>query len=297
MDFRSCTLLDDDDAQLEVGVLGRLMGRSKSLGNAVVVGDRVSFTIEGDRATIVEVEPRRNAFARRASGARPVGQVVAANLDQVVLVASAFQPRFREGLADRVLSQAEHSGLPARLVISKRDLDREHVAARILSDYARAGVPGHAVCSLTGEGIDELRHACETRRSLFLGHSGVGKSTLLNALSPGLALASGGVNRKTGKGRHTTSAAWLLRPRPGLELIDSPGVRTFGLWGVTARDLEQAYPEFRRFLGSCRFGDCRHGAEPACALREAVERGEVSERRFASFLNLRAELESEEERS
>ena len=163
-----------------------------------------------------------------------------------------------------------------------------------MGEYERAGVPCHAVCALGGEGLEPLRHALLGRRSLFVGHSGVGKSTLLNALVPGLDLLEGQVNEKTGKGRHTTTAAVLVRPESGLELIDTPGVRAFGLWGVGSRDLEQAYVEFRRFLGECRFADCRHASEPGCALRAAVEAGEVSRLRFESFLRLRAELEEEE---
>jgi ribosome biogenesis GTPase len=134
---------------------------------------------------------------------------------------------------------------------------------------------------------------CRGRRSLFVGHSGVGKSTLLNALVPELNLIVAQVNPKTGQGRHTTTAAWLLRPAPDLELIDTPGVRTFALWGVGPRDLDQAYPEFRRFLGECRFSDCGHHREPDCAVRAAVESGQIAARRHASFLKLRAELEAE----
>src|SRR4029450_4955479 len=146
----------------------------------------------------------------------------------------------------------------------------------------------------TGAGIDELLHACRGRRSLFVGHSGVGKSSLLNAMVPELELLAGRVNAKTGKGRETTTAAWPVRPKPQLELIDPPGIRVFGLWGVGARDLDQTYPEFRRFLGACRFDDCSRRSEPGCAVRAAAEAGEVPMRRFESFLKLREELAQEE---
>jgi len=294
VDFGAVALVDDEGRRFEAIVRGRLMGHNKSLGNTVVVGDRALCAREAERWMVEGVVPRRNAFSRRASGTRPIEQVVAANLDQIVLVASITDPPFRAGLADRVLSQAEHAGVPARLVLNKVDLDDAHVADGLLEDYARAGYAGHAISARTGLGLDGLRHACRDRRSLFIGHSGVGKSTLLNALAPGLALIEGAVNAKTGKGRHTTTAAWLLKSGDGVELIDTPGVRSFGLWGIGSRDLEQNYPEFRRYLGTCRFGDCRHASEPGCALRAAVESGAVAARRLASFHQLREELMAEE---
>ncbi len=294
VDFGSCVLLGEDGALRAATVRGRLMGRRKALGNAVVVGDRVRVVTERGRAVVDAVEPRRNAFSRRASGEQPAEQVVAADLDQVVLVAALADPEFRPGLADRVLAQAEHAGIPARLVLNKTDLGTADAARELLAGYERAGVPCHAVCALSGAGLESLRHALLGRRSLFVGHSGVGKSTLLNALVPGLDLLVGQVNARTGKGRHTTTAAVLLRPEPGLELIDTPGVRAFGLWGVGARDLEQAYVEFRRFLGECRFTDCRHADEPGCVVRAAVEAGDVSRLRYESFHKLRDELEQEE---
>jgi ribosome biogenesis GTPase len=293
VDFGQCRLRLDDGSERDAVVRGKLMGRRKALGNAVVVGDRVGWELEDARTVVHACLPRRNAFSRRASGDRPEEQVVAANLDQVVLVASLLDPEFRAGLADRVIAQAEHAGIPARLVINKVDLGSPAEALGIVADYEVAGTPGHTVCAKTGEGAEALRHACRGRRSLFVGHSGVGKSTLLNTLFPELDLKSGLVNAKTGRGRHTTTAAWLLVPEPELEVIDTPGVRTFGLWGIGPRDLEQAYVEFRRHLGTCRFRDCQHHAEPGCALLAAVQSGEIPRRRFESFLKLRDELEQE----
>jgi ribosome biogenesis GTPase len=293
VDFGGCVLVAEDGALFPATVRGRLMGPRKALGNAVVVGDLVGVEAEQDRVVVDEVQLRRNTFSRRAAGEQPIEQVVAANLDQVVLVTSLGQPDFSPGLADRVLAQAEHAGIPARLVLNKTDLGTPAEARTLLAEYERAGVPCHAVCATRGAGVEVLRHVLLGRRSLFVGHSGVGKSTLLNALVPGLKLLEGAVNEKTGRGRHTTSAAILVRPESGFELIDTPGVRAFGLWGIGPRDLEQAYTEFRRFLGLCRFTDCRHDTEPGCALRAAVEVGEISRLRYESFVKLREELEQE----
>lgn len=304
VDFGSCVLLLEDGVLIAARARGKLMGPRKSLGNAVVVGDHVLYerpavAASGGREVVVSgVEPRRNHFSRRASGHRVAEQVVAVNLDQVVLVASIADPEFSRGLADRVFCQAEHAGLPARLVLNKVDLVTRSPGIDpqvVLDDYAQAGVAGHRVCAKTQEGIDALREACRGHRSLFVGHSGVGKSTVLNALVPGLELLEGEVNEKTGKGRHTTTAAVLVRPEPGFELIDTPGVRAFAPWGIGARDLDQAYREFRPFLGACRFGDCRHRGEPGCAVADAAESALIAPRRYASYRRLLEELEAEDE--
>lgn len=290
VDFGGVRLLSDAGEAHDATVPGRLRDTRKALGNAVVTGDRVRLAWEAGRAVVDQVEPRRNAFSRRATGERVEEQVVAANLDQVFVIASLQRPEFRPGLADRVLVQCARAGIPCVLVLNKVDLDTRHEAEGILAEYARAGVPRLATCALSGQGVDAVRERCRGRRTLFAGHSGVGKSTLLERLLPGETLARAEVNEVTGKGRHTTTAAVLFRPEPGTELIDTPGVRAFGLWGVDAGDLVEYYPELKPLLGGCRFGDCRHDREPGCALRAAVERGEIGERRFASYCKLRDEL-------
>jgi ribosome biogenesis GTPase len=290
IDFGSVRVLSDDERSYEATVPGRLRGAKKALGNAVVTGDRVKLAWEGERAIVEAVDPRRNAFSRRAAGEREVEQVVAANLDRVLVVAALQRPDFKHGLVDRVLVQCERAGVETTLILNKIDLDSQHEADAILAEYARAGVQGVATCATSGHGVDQVRAECHGRRTLLVGHSGVGKSTLLHRLLPHEVIAQGEVNEVTGKGRHTTSAAVLYRPEAGTELIDTPGVRAFALWGVDAADLVEYYPELRPYLGACRFGDCRHDREPGCALRAAVERGDVGERRFASYCKLRDEL-------
>jgi ribosome biogenesis GTPase len=191
---------------------------------------------------------------------------------------------------DRVLVQCERAELPSVLVLNKTDLDSRRETDALLAEYARAGVRGLATCAVSGQGIDAVRAACAGRRTLFVGHSGVGKSTLLGRLMPHVPISEGEVNRVTGKGRHTTSAAVLYRPAPDTELVDTPGVRAFALWGVEAGELVEYYPELRPLVGGCRFSDCRHDREPGCALRAAVADGRVGERRFASYCKLRDEL-------
>lgn len=290
IDFGSVHLLADDGRTRPASVPARLRGPKKSLGNAVVTGDRVTIGWEGEQAQIESIAPRRNVFSRRAAGEREIEQVVAANLDQVCIVASLLRPEFKHGLVDRVLVQCARAGIPARLVLNKTDLEQAGEVASILHEYEFAGVAGHATCALTRRGVDTLAAACHGRRTLFVGHSGVGKSTLLHALMPGETIAQGEVNEVTGKGRHTTTAAVLYRPEAGTEVIDTPGVRAFALWDVDAEDLAEYYPELAPLMGGCRFGDCRHDREPGCALRMAVANGTVGERRFASYCKLRDEL-------
>ena len=302
VDFGGCLVRLEDQTIVRARARGRLMGPRKALGNAVVVGDqavveRVARPDAEPEVLIIDVAPRRNAFHRRASGRASAGQIVASNLDQVIHVAACADPPFSPGLADRILCQSEHDGIPARLVLNKVDLPQaSQEAAAILGDYGQAGYAGHAMSGRTGQGVAELLAACRGRRTLFVGHSGVGKSTLLNAMVPGLELLEGLVNPKTGKGRHTTTAAWLLKPTEDLELVDTPGVRMFGLWGIGPGELDHAYPEFRPLLGRCRFADCAHESEPGCAVREAVARGEIAARRYASFAKLKAELATEASR-
>jgi len=298
VDFGGCVLRAADGSLFAASVAGRLRGPRKSLGNAVVVGDRVGYEpgrSDGREApaVVAEVDPRRNAFSRRAPGRDVREQVVAANVDQVIVVTALAEPEFSAGLVDRVLVQSARAGIPARLVVNKLDLGDERGAGAILADYRSAGIEGHALSAKRGVGLEPLHAALRGRRSLFVGHSGVGKSSLLNALEPDFALLAGEVNARTGKGRHTTTAAVLLHPEPGVEMIDTPGMRAFGLWGIEPDTLAQWFVEFAPHLSGCRFADCSHVSEPGCALRAAVQSGAVTRRRFDSFLKLREELRDE----
>jgi ribosome biogenesis GTPase len=295
--FNACVLRMPDGTLESATVRGRVRGRTKALGNAMVVGDRVRVgrdaTTAGAPLVVEDVTPRHNAFSRRAPGHDVEEQVMAADLDQVVIVASIVQPEFRPGFVDRVLAQCTHAGIPARLALNKTDLSPPDVAAELVADYTAAGVAVHPVSARTRAGLDPLHEALRGRRSLFVGHSGVGKSSLLNAVEPDFGLLVGAVNAKTGKGRHTTTMAVLLQPEPDVELIDTPGMRAFGLWGIDPAHLDQAWHEFRPFLGRCRFADCAHVAEPGCAVRAAVGSRAIPGRRYASFLKLREELAAE----
>jgi ribosome biogenesis GTPase len=295
VDLTGVVALDDAGALAWASVRKKLQDPGGRLGNAIVVGDRVRVERTGDEAVIEEVLPRTNRFERVAAGQAARGriQITAANLDQVLAVASLADPPLSEGLLDRFAVTCEKLGLPFLVAFSKTDLAGADALSRARAIYARAGYPTFALSAPQGRGIEALGAALEGRRTLVIGHSGVGKSTLLKALVPGLELKVGAVNAKTGKGRHTTSAATLVRLADGpppTELIDTPGVRTFGLPGVELADLPRLFPEWRG-RGPCRFADCAHRNEPDCAMKAALDEGAIEPERYRSYLRLREDLE------
>ncbi|HEU4565985.1 MAG TPA: ribosome small subunit-dependent GTPase A [Gemmatimonadaceae bacterium] len=277
-----------------------LRGRLKQGGEVLklAVGDEV--LVERDERTgawtIIEILPRRSKLARRAPGGGFGERIVAANVDQVVVVFAAAAPEPHPRMIDRFLVIAAANDLPAHIVINKVDLASEPEVHARFSDYARAGYPLHLTSVKRGLGLDELRAALlpddgARRVSALSGPSGVGKSSLLNALFPGLDLRVGEISRSVMKGRHTTVGADLHPLAGGAYVMDTPGLREVGVWGLPAEELDRSFLEFRPHLGECRFGDCAHRAEPGCAVRAAVEAGDISAARYESYLKLRAELE------
>ena len=279
-----------------------LRGRLKQEGSGVklAVGDDVTIARD-DRDggwAIAEIHPRRSTLARRAPGGARGERIVAANVDQVVVVFAAARPEPHVRMLDRFLVIAEGNDIPARIVINKVDLVGGPTGVDAFArEYERAGYSVHRTSVKQGTGLAELRDVLAGRVSALSGPSGVGKSSLLNALFPGLALRTGEISESVNKGRHTTVGA-LLVPIPdplGGYVVDTPGLREVGMWGLAPGQLDQCFPEFRPFLGQCKFADCSHEHEPGCAILAAIERGEVSRDRHESYLKLRAEL-SEAER-
>lgn len=259
----------------------------------IVVGDEVIF--DGNRQ-ITALAPRKNWISRRSAapmpGAHTREQLIAANIDQIVPVFAAANPRPAWHLLDRYLVSAEAAEIPALVCITKLDLvagrAEEEEIQQVAAEYRAIGYPVLLTSTLDGAGLADFRAASHGRRSLLLGKSGVGKTSLLNALEAGLGLRVQATNRVTGKGKHTTTAATLFPLAQGGAIIDTPGVREFGLWGVDGSDLAYFFPELRPYLGQCRFGmDCRHQDEPGCAVRKAVTAGRISPYRYQSYLKLR----------
>jgi ribosome biogenesis GTPase len=269
-----------------------LRGRLKQGGLKLAVGDEVELDREERGAlAIATILPRRSKLARRAPGAGHGERIVAVNLDQVVVVFALVKPVPHPRMLDRFLVIAEANSLAARIVVNKVDLASEAEARAMFADHVRAGYPLHLTSTKDGRGLRELHDALQGRTSAMSGPSGVGKSSLLNALYPGLMLRVGEISESVNKGRHTTVGA-LLHPLPdGGFVADTPGLREIGLWGLEPSELAECFPEFRPLTSLCRFGDCTHTVEPGCAVLDALARGEISATRHESYLKLREEVE------
>lgn len=287
------------EVQLETGevVEASLRGRLKleqRTGDRVVVGDRVEVERQGEEdVTIEAVLDRHSELARRApgQGARRA-KVIVANVDQVVAVFAAADPEPRPRMLDRFLVLAAANGLDAVIVVNKADLvGGEAVVRERFEPYEAAGYRLLVTSTLDGTGLEALRDRLCGRVSVLTGPSGVGKSSLLNALEPGLGLRTAAVSQAHRKGRHTTVTAELIPLACGGYVADTPGLRELGLWGVSAAELDRYFPEFEQFREECRFGgSCSHIHEPGCAVREAVEQGDVPAERYESYRILFEEL-------
>ncbi len=281
-----------DDRRL---IPARLRGRLKleqRTGDRVVVGDLVEVAAgEGEEATIENVAPRRTQLARRAPGRNAhKAKVIVANVDQVVIVFAAARPEPHLRMLDRFLVLAETNELVARIVMNKADLADVPALEAQLAPYRQAGYDVLFTSTTSAIGLEAFRTLVCGRDSVVTGPSGVGKSSLLNTLEPGLALRVGAVSAAVQKGRHTTVSARLVPLGCGGHVVDTPGLRELGLWGVDVDQLDHAFPEFRRYLGTCRFrNSCTHTHEPDCAVQAAVAEGAISAERYRSYCDLRVE--------
>lgn len=281
----------------EASLRGRLK-RGTDESRKLAVGDRVVLESDarGGHWSIGEIMPRRTKLARRAPGEGPGERIVAANVDQVVVVFAATKPEPHRRMLDRFLVIAEANSLVSRVVINKIELVDRAKTEQDFSDYVRAGYPVHFTSVKQRIGLDDLHRELAGRTSVLTGPSGVGKSSLMNSMYPGLDLRVGEVSESVNKGRHTTVGA-LLHPLPDSGyVVDTPGLREIGTWGLSSEHVDECFREFRDFTPSCRFGNCTHRVEPGCAVLAAVETGALSADRYDSYLRLREELENSEKK-
>lgn len=263
---------------------------ARGKGKAAVVGDRVM--LDGDLVT--GVGPRKSELVRvDALGDRP--QVIAANID-VMFIVCAVEPPLREGLIDRYIVAAHAARIDPVIIFNKTDLwlddepeDEEDFRER-LSPYPPLGVPVFYTAATEERGLEGVREAMVGRLGIFVGHSGVGKTSLLNALCPGLAHRTQELSEQSGRGRHTTTHTELFVVPTGGEVIDSPGIRAFGLWAMAPTEVKSHFVEFAEFARQCRFANCIHDREPGCAVKAAVESEKISPYRYEAYLRIKDSL-------
>lgn len=250
--------------------------------------------IEGE-PWVIAVKPRRSRLSRLAiEHARIAEQVIAANVDTLVIVAATMKPAINPGLIDRYLISAQTGGVAPLLCINKMDLVSEEPPEA--ATYRALGIPVTLTSCETGDGIEALKQQLSGSLNVFAGASGAGKSSLLNALDPGLDLATREISHSTQRGKHTTTASHLYQLDGDIRVIDTPGIRQLGLWKVTHETLAFHFDEIAKHSAQCKFRDCSHTHEPGCAVLEAIEQGDIPEQRFASYLRIRDAIDEQTKR-
>ena len=288
------------DIVLRCTLRGTLKRRHRSAtgrrlyADPVAVGDQVIFTqLDAEEGVVEDILPRETKFSRQYAGKHgDIEQVIVANAHQIVAVVSTLMPPLNFRTLDRFLILAEAGDMEAVICVNKMDLvdaTQRDELTETFTNYEKLGYQILYTSIHISESLDTLQHILRDKFSVIIGASGVGKSSLLNALQPDLGLRTGEVGIRTQKGRHTTTLVELFSLDFGGEVADTPGIREVGLWGVDTENLEHYFPEMEPHLGQCKYNDCAHVAEPDCAIQDAVEAGEIHAERYRSYVVLRTE--------
>ena len=290
------TVRTDDGRDVESKVKGNFRLKEIRSTNPVSVGDRVDIDINNEgTAFITRIEDRKNYIIRRASNLSKQSHIIAANLDQAMLIVTVNYPITTTVFIDRFLATAEAYGVPVKLVFNKIDRykgeDKEYLDA-LINLYTTIGYPCSTLCAKTEEGLDALKAELKDKITLLSGHSGVGKSTIINKLVPGVNLRTGDISEYHNKGMHTTTFSEMIPLPEGGYLIDTPGIKGFGTIEMETAEISHYFPEIFKFSEDCRFNDCSHRHEPGCAVLQALEDHYISESRYKSYLSI---LEDKEE--
>ncbi|HYK77511.1 MAG TPA: ribosome small subunit-dependent GTPase A [Daejeonella sp.] len=284
-------VLTDEGKTISCRIKGKFRTKGIKSTNPVAVGDRVELEPEPDQETalISKLLERKNYIIRKSINLSRQSQIIAANLDQAILVVTLASPRTSLGFIDRFLVTAEAYHIPAKLIFNKLDLFSEEgleILAGYESIYEKIGYPCYNISALQGTNIPEIAHLLEDKVTLVMGHSGVGKSTLINSLLPGFKLKTGEISEWSDKGKHTTTFAEMFPLPFGGYLIDTPGIRELGIIDIEKAELGHLFPEIRERMSQCKFHNCRHINEPGCTILQAVENGEIEPSRYESYLSI-----------
>lgn len=271
---------------LRCRIRGKLRLKGVRSTNPVVVGDEVVCETEGGDCVIVDIAPRRNYVIRRASNLSKESHIIAANVDQALLMVTLRSPETPKEFADRFLVTCEAYKVPATVLLSKIDLQDAQAVAEFRAVYEGAGYRVLEVSAKEGSGVEEVRELLAGRTTLVSGNSGVGKSTLIQAIDPSLDIRTGEISDSHHKGRHTTTFSTMYPLAEGGAVIDTPGIKGFGLLDIDDAELWHYFPEMMRVAPGCRFYNCTHTHEPGCAVVAAVEAGEIAWSRYESYLKI-----------
>lgn len=286
----------EDGRQIECKIKGNFRLKGIRSTNPIAVGDRVRIVLNPEgTAFITEIEDRKNYIIRRASNLSKQSHIIAANLDLCMLVVTVNYPETSTIFIDRFLASAEAYRVPVALVFNKTDLyseDELRYLDGLINLYTHIGYPCFRISALNNEGINELKEELKGKITLFSGHSGVGKSTLINAILPEANLKTGEISTAHNKGMHTTTFSEMFPVEGEGYIIDTPGIKGFGTFDMKDEEVGHYFKEIFEFSAHCKYGNCTHRHEPGCAVREAVENHYISESRYASYLNI---LEDKEE--
>jgi ribosome biogenesis GTPase len=284
-------VLSDTGQRVDCRIQGKFRLKDIKTTNPIAVGDRVEFELEPELETgvITQLEERKNYIIRKSVNLSKQAQIIAANLDQAFLIVTLASPRTSLGFIDRFLVTAEAYDIPASLIFNKLDLfsnEGLEILAEYEQIYTDLGYPCYHVSAKEGTNIEQIKTLLKDQVTLISGHSGVGKSTLINAILPEAEVKTGAVSDWSDKGQHTTTFAEMYSLPFGGYLIDTPGIRELGVFDIEPQELGRLFPEFRERMGDCRFHNCRHINEPGCAVLTALENGEIEPSRYDSYLSI-----------